>query len=101
MSAARRTILVVAVLMVFSAVAAQMAAAGTPLDPDEIKAALRTANIEEEGFIEHVVTLVEQGRLPRSLFDSTFLWARKKPRHKFQYFKWALTARAADVGVAM
>jgi hypothetical protein len=101
MSPARRTILVIAVLMLFSAVAAQMATAGTPLDPDEIKAALRTANVEEEGFIEHGVALVEQGRLPRDLFDSTFLWARKKPRHKFQYFKWALTARAADVGIQL
>jgi hypothetical protein len=35
------------------------------------------------------------------MFDSTFLWARKKPRHKFQYFKQALTVRAAGIGVTL
>jgi hypothetical protein len=79
----------------------QAARAGTPLDADEVKAALKTTTIEEEGFVEHVVAMVNADQLPRSLFESTFLWARKKHRHRFQYFKAALIARAADIGIQL
>jgi hypothetical protein len=69
------------------------------LDPDQIKAALHTATEEEQGFIDRTVKMVTAGKLPRDLFTSSFIWARKKPRHKFQYFKQALTARAAAIGI--
>ena len=69
------------------------------LDPDQIKAALHTASDEEGGFIDRTVAMVTAGKLPRDMFTSCFLWAKKKPRHKFQYFKHALTARAAAVGI--
>ncbi len=75
--------------------------AATPLDADAIKAALRTATPEEEGFIDRVVAMVGKGTLPRELFDSTFLWARKKPRNKFQYFKRGLTLRAEQQGIRL
>jgi hypothetical protein len=69
------------------------------LDPDQIKAALHTATDEEQGFIDRTVKMVNAGTLPRDIFTSCFIWARKKPRRKFQYFKAALTARAAAVGI--
>ena len=69
------------------------------LDPEQIKAALHTTKQEEEGFIDRTVAMVKSGKLPRELFVSCFIWARKKPRHKFQYFKAALTTRAAAVGI--
>ena len=69
------------------------------LDPDQIKAVLHTATDEEQGFIDRTVKMVTDGTLPRDLFTSCFIWARKKPRHKFQYFKQALTTRAAAVGI--
>lgn len=71
------------------------------LDPEQIKAALHTITDIEEGFVDRAIKLVKAETLPRDMFDSTFLWARKKPRHKFQYFKQALTVRAAGIGVTL
>ncbi len=72
-----------------------------PLDPEQIKAALHTTTEEEHGFIERTVKMVKDGKLPRDMFTSCFIWARKKPRHKFQYFKHALVARAAAIGITL
>ncbi len=71
------------------------------LDPDQIKAALHTTNDIEGGFIDRTVGMVQAGTLPRDLFTSCFIWARKKPRHQFQYFKQALTIRAAEIGITL
>ena len=71
------------------------------LDPEQIKAALHTTREIEDGFIDRVIGMVHAGTLPRSLFMSTFAWARKKPNHKFYYFKQALTLRAADLGIKL
>jgi hypothetical protein len=71
------------------------------LDPEQIKVALHTITDIEEGFVDRTIKLVQAGTLPRDMFQSTFLWARKKPRHKFQYFKQALTVRAAGIGVTL
>jgi len=71
------------------------------LDPEQIKAALHTSREIENGFIDRVVGMVRAGTLPRSVFTSTFLWARKKPNHKFYYFKLALTLRAAELGIKL
>ena len=43
--------------------------------------------------------MVNDGELPAELFEGTLEWARKKPRHKFQYFKHALILRAAQIGI--
>jgi hypothetical protein len=80
---------------------AQTSRAAAPLDADQIKAVLHTSGVEEEGFVEQAVELVNAGTLPRSIFDSCYLWARKKPRHQFQYFKRALIIRAGEVGVQL
>ena len=80
---------------------ASIAVAGSSLDPAEIKAVLRTTAEEEGGFIDRTIRMVDHGQLPRDIFDSCFIWARKKPKHKFQYFKRALIARAADAGITV
>lgn len=69
------------------------------LSAAEIKAGLRTAVPEENGFVQHVIDMVNQGELPVDLVDSTFQWARKKPQNRFQYFKRALIVRAAKIGI--
>ncbi len=71
------------------------------LDADQIKAALHTTSDIEGGFVERAVSMVQAGTLPRDMFTSTFLWARKKPRHRFQYFQQALTVRAAEIGIKL
>lgn len=52
-------------------------------------------------FIARVVELVEQKTLPLSLVDGMYLWARRKPKHTFQYFKHGLRIRAAKIGVIL
>ena len=100
--AAGRFRLCICLTTLFAFLAAGVARADDlALDPDQIKAALRTATDEEQGFIDRTVKMVTAGTLPRDLFTSCFIWARKKPRHKFQYFKQALTARAAAVGITL
>jgi hypothetical protein len=71
------------------------------LDADQIKFALHTTSDIEEGFIDRTVAMVQAGTLPRDLFTSTFIWARKKSRHQFQYFRRALTLRAAEIGIKL
>ena len=54
---------------------------------------------KEFEFIAKVIELVEVGTLPESLVRSTYLWARKKPRHKFQYFERGMRFRAGKLDV--
>ena len=81
---------------------AGLAVAETPsrLSAGVIRAALRTAEPEEDGFIEYVVFLADMGVLPRSILNGTFQWARRKPvRYRFQYFKRGLIVRTARAGI--
>jgi len=76
-------------------------AQAAPLDADAMKVALQTATPEEDGFLDYVLARVDAKTLPLSLVESTFQWARKKPRHRFQYFKRALIERAAKIGIRL
>lgn len=75
--------------------------ADTKFDPDQIGAALRAGTPSEQNWIKAVVTMVNNGQIPADLFESTFLWARKKTKHQFQYFQHGLIARAADAGITI
>mgnify|MGYP001201345304 FL=1 len=77
--------------------------ADTPewLNPEVLKASLHTASPEEEGFIAYVVELVKAGRLPPELLQSAYLWAKRKPKYKFQYFKRAIIQLAAARGIRL
>lgn len=77
---------------------APCAAQSVHLDADTIKAALRTTAIEENGFVDRVVKQVDEGKLPAHILYSAFLWAKKKPKNKFQYFRYALIVLAAQIG---
>jgi hypothetical protein len=96
----RACLSIVAALMLLSALGVR-AAEPSPLDASVMKVALHTAQPEEDGFIEYVLARVDKGTLPLDLVESTFLWARKKPRHKFQYFKAGLIQRAAAAGITL
>ncbi len=69
------------------------------LDPDQIRAMLHTTSEIDGGFVDRIVGMVKAGTLPRDMFSSCLIWARKKPRHQLQYFKQALTVRAAEIGI--
>ena len=77
------------------------AARADDLDPDQIKAALHTTSEIERGSSIARWPWCRPGTLPRDLFTSCFLWARRKPHHQFQYFREALTLRAAEVGIKL
>jgi len=94
----RRTFLAVVASCTLLSLLAQPSSAAT-LDAETMKAALRTTTPEENGFIDLVLNLVDGGTLPVAMVDSTFQWARQKPKHKFQYFKRGLTVRAAQIGI--
>lgn len=62
---------------------------------------LKARRPQEFAFVASVVTLVDRGILSRRLVDSTYLWARTKRRHPFQYFQYALTVRARRHGLRL
>jgi len=77
---------------------------GAPNEPtlkQKLADGLETRAPAEIAFIKKVVSLVNDGTLPESLVDSTFDWARKKEKHKFQYFRQALIVRAKQMGIQM
>jgi hypothetical protein len=96
----RKSFALLIVSLVFT-IAWSRSALATPIfDPEQVKAILHTATVEENGFVTWVVTMVNQGKFPADLFESTLLWARKRPAHnRFEYFKQALILRAAGVGI--
>ena len=73
----------------------------TIVDADTMKKILRPATPDDNAFIDRVVKKVSKGKLPADLVDSTFEWARKKGKNRFQYFKQALILRAAQQGIVV
>ncbi|MEA1951221.1 MAG: hypothetical protein U9N87_07545, partial [Planctomycetota bacterium] len=71
------------------------------LDADVLKVALRVGRPEDKEFIDRVVDMMNSGKLPRSIVQKCFLWARKKRKHKFQYFKRALIMLAASKNIVV
>ena len=89
----------VVVLAVLAAVWVRAVYAAGPLDANTMKVALHAGTPEAGKFIDHVLAMVDKGTLPLDMVESTFLWARKTPRHKFYYFREGLIRRAAAVGI--
>ena len=74
---------------------------------DQLRVGLKAMTKADFAFIDLVVLRVEQGKLPRKLVDSTFLWARKRVRdhapgsyrqRPMVYFQPALVLRATEAG---
>ncbi len=67
---------------------------------DQLKAGLKARRTVEFRYIENVVKLVEQRKLPVKLVLETFQYARRKRTgYPFQFFQRALALRAARIGV--
>jgi hypothetical protein len=71
------------------------------LDPEVLKAALRTTTIEENDYIPFLVALVDQERLPRVMIDTALRWARNKTYRQYQFFKRAVIAEADRAGITL
>ncbi|MBW3600096.1 MAG: hypothetical protein KY475_22840 [Planctomycetes bacterium] len=67
---------------------------------EQLKNGLLVERPEDQAFIDRVVRMVKEKRLPVELVKSTFQWARlrKKP-YPFPYFKRALEIRAGERGI--
>ena len=64
----------------------------------QLEKGLKARRPVEFQYVANVVTMVENGTLPRALVDSTFGYARKQPR-PLQYFEFALQFRAKKAGI--
>jgi hypothetical protein len=64
----------------------------------QLEKGLKARRPVEFAYVAQVITMVENGTLPRSLVDSTFGYARKQPR-PLQYFEFALQLRAKKAGI--
>jgi hypothetical protein len=69
---------------------------------------LRVRTTSDRAFVARVVQLVQLGRLPLRLVDTTYLWARKKAaKNRYSannpmiYFRPAMTVRAKKLGVTI
>lgn len=71
------------------------------LDADTLKYALGVGRKEDKEFIDRVVAMMKSGDLPQSLVEKCFFWAKKKPKHKFYYFKRALIALAKSKDIVV
>jgi hypothetical protein len=80
-----------------------VSARGNPDLKTTLEKGLKARRKAEFQFIQHVIVLVNSGALPRSLVESTFLWARKEAKAKrsypFIYFQRGLQARAKKLGI--
>ena len=76
-------------------------AASQSLDADTLKYTLQVGRPEDKAFIDRVVAMMNAGDLPRSIVEKCFLWAKKKRKNKFQYFKLALIRLAASKGITV
>lgn len=81
----------------------QLWAVEEPSLKDTLEKGLKARLPTEFAFINRVVTLVDQGRLPRKLVLGTFDYARKKghPKYPFPRFQRAMILRAAKIGVRL
>jgi hypothetical protein len=66
---------------------------------DQLNTGLLARTPQERKFNDKVVALVQQGTLPYSLVQSTFLWARRKQPYPMPYFERALRVRAKSAGI--
>ncbi len=65
----------------------------------QLEKGLRARRPVEFTYIADVVKLVDDGKLPRTLVDSAFVYARLKPSKQIQHFQFSLRARAQKLGI--
>jgi hypothetical protein len=70
-------------------------------DADTMKKILRPPTEEDALWLDKIVKKVNRGKLPVDLVESTLIWARKKGKNRFEYFKNALILRAERQGISI
>lgn len=67
----------------------------------QLEKGLRVRRPVEFEYIDQIIKLVEEGKLPRRLVTTTFVWAYKKEWRRLQYFQFALQVRARGLPVKL
>jgi hypothetical protein len=104
---ARRVVLLVVCSLVATAAVAEdpppVEAGGvTGLDlKTQLEKGLYARRPVEFAYIAEIIRLVEEKKLPRELVTTTFVWARRKPVMKLQYFQFALQTRARNLPIQL
>jgi hypothetical protein len=108
MNAPRYALLALALALTIGAVVASAIAdppSSTPIAPGgpdlktTLEKGLRARRPVEFAFIASVVQMVDDGTLPQSIVQTSFLWARKKRPYPFPYFRQSLRVQAQAMGV--
>lgn len=69
---------------------------------DQLKTGLHVKAPRDVHFVDRVAELVREGRLPRQLVDSTYLWAvRRGKKHPFPAFEHVIRLQAGKLGVPL
>ncbi len=69
---------------------------------DQLMNGLRVVTPEQRAYINQIVALVNQGRLPRAMVNVVYNWAiQRNPKVPLPYFQFALHALAERRGVAV
>lgn len=67
----------------------------------QLEKGLKARRPVEFDYIDQIIKLVDEEKLPRSLVVSTYLWAQRKPTRQLQYFQFALQMRAKGLDVEL
>ncbi len=86
-------------LLIATATADSPIAPGGPNLQTTLEKGLRARRPVEFEFIASVVQMVDDGTLPPSIVQTSFLWARKKKPYPFPYFRQSLRVQAQQIGV--
>ena len=74
-------------------------APGGPDLQTTLEKGLKARRPVEFDFIASVVEMVDNGTLPASIVQTSFLWARKKRPYPFPYFRQSLRIQAQQMGI--
>jgi hypothetical protein len=67
----------------------------------QLQKGLKARRPVEFQYIDEIIELVEEGKLPRKLVVTTYLAAQRQSRRELQYFQLALAARARGLDVQL
>lgn len=96
------------VLLVPSAVVANPGSVAAPhflesAQQEELRAllevGLRPASAQQAAFLDKIVEMVGDGRLPLEMVEGTFVWARRQSGWAYPYFEQAIRLRARRAGI--
>lgn len=69
---------------------------------DQLMNGLRVVTPDQRAYVLQIVTLVNQGKIPRAMVNVVYSWALKRnPKVPLPYFQYALQALAERRGVTV